>query len=78
MRKIIISSFDILTVSLKWMESGQHTAVSALAPHLAALAIKFAPDHVQTHLPGTVANIVMEVVLTSQPVIPIHVQVSLI
>ena len=78
MRKIIISSVDILTVSLKWMESGQHTAVSALAPHLAALAIKFAPDHVQTHLPGMVANIVMELVLTSQTVIPIHVQVSLI
>ena len=60
------------------MDNGQHTAVSALAPHLAALAIKFAPDHVQTHLPGMVANIVMVVVLTSQPVIPIHVQVILI
>ena len=59
------------------MESGHPTAVSALAPHLAALAIKFAPDHVQTHLPGTVANIVMEVVLTNNPVIPIHVQVIL-
>ena len=60
------------------MDSGQHTEVSALAPHLAALVIKFAPDHVQTHLPGMVANIVVVVVSTSHLVIPIYVQVILI